>query len=223
MQNSRFVILVGRFLAILLSLLWTSQAAERDANLNNRDTLETKDTSMNVFKIYLTSKSHSPGEGNFGALAQQLPLEEILFSEDDVETLNWKNQTFTLTQSATSRLISNWKDFLSNPEANNPEGKYIEAETQIFIMTLGDAKLLCGVIAGVMTLYQPPNRPLLYPSQPMIQNGHLVLGLGHPKTKELGEDFFKIFVEKGADVCFTPVLEEKIKNHFIQLGKLSEK
>lgn len=133
---------------------------------------------MNEFRIYLVQEAYSEDQGNeqtLESLLPQLTLGEVLLEENEIEALNWQTQRLIVTRAATARLITNWADFARNEEDVFPQGKYAEVESNFFIMALGERRVMGGVIAGMMTLYRPPAYPLLYPGQPLIQEGRLVL------------------------------------------------
>jgi hypothetical protein len=73
--------------------------------------------------------------------------------------------------------------------------------------------------SSARVLFQPPACPLLYIDS-MFDEGRLILGIGFPKIEELGEDFGKASFEDLPQRCFRPVLDEDVKSHFAQLGKL---
>jgi Protein of unknown function (DUF3396) len=157
---------------------------------------------------------------------ERATLEETFADEGDVEALDWETQQITFTRAATVRLVSNWDEFTEDDEGVALRGLYPESEDRFFVVALGDRRISGGFIGGMgggmmTTLFQPPACPLIYPGQPLVHEGRLVLGIGFPKIEEFGEDFFKVFIEEGAEKCFRPVLNDEVRLHFKHLGKLA--
>jgi len=190
---------------------------------------------VNRFTIYLAEESSSNHEGEGPQrLLQQAILGEVFLSDDDIVSFHWHEQMMELTPAATDIMFPNWAEFVKDDEGVAPTGKYPDSEGKTFILTLGDRRLNIGIVAGIQVLYSIGGQAymmgaaelsqptMIYPGQPLVQHGRMMLGIGNPKVEECGEDFLKIFVEDGPERCFGSALGDEIREHFAAIGKLSE-
>jgi hypothetical protein len=182
--------------------------------------IQTHASSETGFAVYVIEKTNLRAGSNI-----KLTDGELLFDEKDVDSLNWQNQTFQMTLPATKELIRNSAELEDESnESFTPQGEFADAEGKAFIIIFDGKPILTGVVAGMKTLEHPPDASLLYPYVPMIENGKLIIGVGHPiGDEELRESFFKVLIEEGPANCFKPVLDEKIRKYFSKLNKMKQR
>ncbi|HSP07955.1 MAG TPA: hypothetical protein VLR94_12320, partial [Acidobacteriota bacterium] len=109
------------------------------------------------------------------------PDASLLFSGQEVEKLDWAHQTFLLNGEATKRLLTNASDLEGESKEDFvPRGQFPDSGDKSFAVVLKGKVLVYGIVAGMNSLQNPPDCPLLYPDLPMVDRGKLVLGVGLP-------------------------------------------
>ena len=145
----------------------------------------------------------------------QIDEARTLFDEADVDAYDSKTGIFELSPSASQRLVSNWQDFIKDPEDLPLKGTLVDADSRVFDVMIGGKKMIEGTVAiGPMTLHSVgPGAILLYGDIPLVVNQRVHVGIG----KFSGD--LKSYAESGPEKAFTPVLNGDVVEYLKQLNK----
>jgi hypothetical protein len=142
---------------------------------------------------------------------------KVLFDENGIDSYNATTNEFTLTPAASKQLVSNWDEFMKDPEGIRPRGTFFNADNAAFDVLLGTKTIASGTVISAMMTFQSPLMPavVLFGDMPLVQQGRVHVGIG----KMNSYDALKKMVEEGPTAALTPVLGNDVAEHFHNLGK----